>query len=120
MMVRLLVTALATFVVLATGIAADPSNHRRSLFYTLSITKRIDLNAKYYPVQGDLKRFKHLKNSTNRVSSGSSNLEEASASDESPLTNAGPCYEASVGVGNPPTYCKSCVDFLSGIKSSIL
>ena len=111
----LLVTTLASFVVLATGIvadAADPSNYRRSHSHSLSITKRIDPRAKYNPVQRDRKRFTHLINNTNQVSSGSSNLAEETA--ESPLTDAGACYEANVGIGNPPTYCKSCVNFLSG------
>jgi hypothetical protein len=113
MMVRLLVTALASFVVLATGIAAAPSNHRRSNLHSLSITKRIDPQGKYYPVQKDRKRFAHLMNNANQASSNSSNLAEGSA--ESPLTYDGASYEANVGIGVPPTNCKSCVDFLSGI-----
>jgi cathepsin E len=114
MMVMLLVTALASVVVLATGIVADPSNHRRSQPHSLSITKHIDPQGKYYPVQRDWSRFTHLMNKADRVSF--SNLAEKAAEEtELPLTNSGPCYEAKIGVGVPPTYCKSCVDFLSGM-----
>jgi hypothetical protein len=111
MIVMLLVTAVASFVVLATRVAAEPSNHRRSQPVSLSITKHIDPQGKYYPVQRDWRRFTSLMNEANQVSS--LNLAEETA--ELPLTDAGPCYEAKVGVGIPPTYCKSCVDFLSGI-----
>jgi hypothetical protein len=103
-MVMLLVTALASFVVLATSVAADPSNLRLN---SLSIARHIDPKGKYYPVRRDRRRHKHLINKVNRVDS--SNLVERTG--ELPLTNAGSYYEAKVGVGNPPTYCKSCVDF---------
>jgi hypothetical protein len=110
-MVMLLVTALASAVVLATRVAADPSNRRNTLLHSLYITKYIDPQGKYYPVQSDWIRFTHLTNKANQVSS--SNLAEETA--ELPLTYAGPFYEAKVGVGVPPTYCKSCVDSLSSI-----
>ena len=109
MIIMLLVTALASFVVLATRVAADPSNHRHSQPLSLSITKHIDPQGKYSPVQRDWRRFTHLMNKANRVSS----LAEETA--ELPLTDDGLCYEAKVGVGVPPTYCKSWVDFLSDI-----
>jgi cathepsin E len=104
-MVMLLVTALASFVVLATSVAAEPSNRR---LHSLSIAKHIDPKGKYYPVQRDRRRFTHLMNKDNRANS--SNLVERAG--EIPLTNVGSYhYEAKVGVGVPPTYCKSCVDF---------
>ena len=117
MMVMLLVTALASVVALATGIAADPSNPRRSPPHSLSIAKHIDPQVKYHPVQRDWGRFTHLMNKANRASSSNLALlaEETAEETELPLTNSGPCYEAKIGVGVPPTYCKSCVDFLSGI-----
>jgi len=111
MMVLLPFTALASFVALATKVAADPSNDRDSHFHSLTITKHIDPRAKYFPVRKDWRRFTHLMNNANGVSS--SNLAEESAKTD--LTNTGPVYEAKVGVGDPPTYCKSCVDFLSGM-----
>jgi hypothetical protein len=109
-MVMLLVTALVSFALLATSAAADPSNHRRSQTHSLSIKKQINPKGKFYPVQKDRKRLAQL---LNKAGQGGSNLVERTS--ESPLTDDGPCYVASVGVGNPPTYCKSSVDFLSGI-----
>jgi cathepsin E len=109
----LLVPAIASFVVLATSVAAfRPNPH-----YSLAISRHIDTQHKHYPVQRDQKRITHLKNKANRVSS--SNLVEDSEAAELPLNNTGSCYEAKIGIGNPPTYCKSCVDFLSGIYSSM-
>ena len=111
MMVTLLVTALASFVVLATGVAADSPNHDRP--HSLPITKKINTLGEYYPVKKDHRRFKHLMN---QLSSSSLGEEPAKIL----LDNVGPSYVAKVGVGSPPAYCKSCVDFLSGIWSSIL
>jgi len=110
MMVTLLVTALASFVVLATGVVADSPNHRP---HSLPITKKINTLGEYYPVQGDHRRIKHLMN---QLSSSSLGEEPAKVL----LGNTGPGYVARVGVGSPPAYCKSCVDILSGIWSSIL
>ena len=106
-MVMLLVTALASFVALATRVAADASIHRNSL----SITKDIDPKGKYNPVQRDWRRFTNLVDKADPV--GSLSLAKETA--EIPLTNLGPSYVARIGVGVPPTNCKSCVDFLSGI-----
>ena len=106
-MVMLLVTALASFVALATRVAADSSIHRNSL----SITKHIDPQGEYDPVQGDWRRLTHLMNKADPV--GSLNFTEDTA--ELSLANLGLCYVARVGVGVPPTNCKSCVDFLPGI-----
>ena len=107
----LLVTALASLVVLATGVVADPSKHHHSHPHSLSISKHINTKGKYHPVQKDRSRLKHLVNKANRVNSSSA-VEETAGS---LLTTDGPFYEAKIGVGVPPTYCKSCDDFLSSI-----
>ena len=112
-MVMLLVTALASFVVLATGVAADPSSYRRSQPHSLPIAKHINPQNKYHVVQRDRKRLTQLLNKGN-----SSNLVERAS--ELPLTDEVSCYEAKIGVGNPPTYCKSCVGYLVWHGSSIL
>jgi cathepsin E len=109
-MVMLLVTALVSFVVLATRVTAGRSNHHPHT-HSLSITKHIDLQAKYYPVQRDRRRFTHLMNKANPVNSMTLVESSKTADLGSPLNNIGPCYVAEIGIGVPPTYCKSCVDF---------
>jgi hypothetical protein len=108
-MVMLLVAALASFVVLATRVAADPSDHGHSP-HSLCITKHVGPKGKYNHVQRDRARISHLMNKAKPVNS--SKLAEETP--EVPLNNTGSYYTAKVGVGVPPTYCKSYVDFLSG------
>lgn len=116
-MVMLLVTAFVSFVVLATAVTAGRHSHHPSSHHpyprSLSITKEIDPSAKYCPAEKDRKRFKHLMNKVKPVNS--SNLVESSETADSglALNNTGPGYTAKIGVGSPPTYCKSCVDFYS-------
>ena len=110
----LLFTALASFVALATKVAADPSNDRHSHVHSLTITKHIDPRGKYFPVKRDSRRFTHLMNKANGVSS----LNLAESSDENyPTSYALMHYVANIGVGVPPTNCMSCVDFLSSMQS---
>ncbi|KAF8495722.1 acid protease [Russula emetica] len=106
-MVMLLVAALASFVVLATGVAADPSNHRRyPPFPMLSIVKRIDPHGKYNFVQSDRRRFTRLANNASHVSSLSLAEESADLS----LNDTGSSYQAKIAVGMPPTFYNLIVD----------
>lgn len=114
-MVRLLVTALAPFVVLATSVAADPSNHHRSAPLSLSITKHVNPFGSYCPVEEDRRRINHLSKKGNRTNATSNLKEPAGESINAQLNGTGLFYIAKVGVGIPATYRKSCVNFLSGI-----
>ena len=107
--IMLLVTALVSFVVLAARVAANPSNHHPHS-HSLSIAKHIDPNAKYNLVQRDRRRFTHLMSKANPVNSSSLVVEDSETA-ELPLINTGLCYVANVGIGEPPTLCKSRVDF---------
>jgi hypothetical protein len=113
MMVMLLVTALASFVVLVTRVAADPSDHpdshhrRYHSGLTVPFTKK-NLG-QYNPVQSDQRRFTNLMKKAN--TSIPSNLARDTA--EPNMTNTGSSYVAEIGVGVPPTYCTYCLYFPS-------
>jgi cathepsin E len=102
-MVTFLVTVLAPFVVLATRVVANPLLFRdSSIPISLSITKQIDSNGKFNPVRTDRRRIKGLSQLD------TSHLPSDDTSDGLPLDNTVANYLASIGVGNPPTNCKSC------------
>jgi hypothetical protein len=116
-MVMFLVTVLASFVALATRVTADQSDHpdshhrRYDSGHTVPLTKHNP--GPYNPVQSDQRRLMRLMNKANF-----SNLVENTAGLN--LTSFDDWrYMANISVGVPPTYCKSCLYFLSGIQSSI-
>jgi hypothetical protein len=119
MLVMLLVSAFAPFVVLVTAVAADPKAIRDSPL-SLSFTKHWHTNddGTFHPIKSDRKRFKNLMKGGQKCSS--SNLETTQANSEAApevaLNNTGVAYLAKVGVGNPPTYCEAC-QCLPGIVS---
>ena len=98
MMVTLLVIVLAPFVVLATRVVANPLLSSAPI--SLSITKQINSNGKYNPVLSDRSRVEGL----NRLGSPPSN----DTFYRLPLDNTVANYVAYIGVGNPPSNCKSC------------
>ena len=106
-MVRLLITALAPFVVLATSVAADSYNRRHSSLPSLSITKHIDPYGNYCPVERDRRRITHLTNKANRVNATSNLVEPAGESINIQLNDTSLFYMAKIGVGIPTTYRKS-------------
>jgi hypothetical protein len=110
-MVMLLVAALASFIVLTMSVAVDSSDHHRSQPVSLSVARHIDPHDRHHAAQRDQRRSTHLRNRAGLDSS--SDLTEGTA--ELPLNETGSTYEAKVGFGNPPIYCESRVDFLSGI-----
>ena len=115
-MVILPVTAIASFIVLATSVVAR--SYGVTPFAAVAISKHVDPQGNYCPVQKDQRRITHLKNKAHRVNS--SNLVVDSETAELNLNNTGSSYAAKVGIGNPPTYCKSCASFLSEIYYSIM
>jgi cathepsin E len=107
------VVALAPFVVLATRVVANPLLIRAApaAFYSLSISKHINPDGKINPVQSDSIRINNLIKG-NQLGSSTSN----DTADEVSLQDIGPSYVVSIGVGTPPTNCKSCrFNVLSGM-----
>jgi cathepsin E len=102
----LLVAALAPLVVLATTVVADPNAIPNSpISISLPITKQINLTGTFHPSQRDQNRWMNL------LTGGQASTSEIT---EVPLTYSIIAYSANIGVGDPPTYCKSC-QFLPGI-----
>ncbi len=101
----LLVAGLVPLVVLATRVLGDPSVARDSLF-TVPISKRISFNGAPDFTQRDRKRLRNLVKRVNMAPS-------------IPLNNTGGAYVATIGVGEPATYCESC-QFLPRMISYIL
>ena len=108
----LLVIGLAPFVVLATRVVANPLLIRESApLMSLFISKQFNPDGKNNPVQSDLIRINSLIKG-NQLGSSTSN----DTTDELPLKDIGTDFVASIGVGNPPAYCKSCrFNVLSGM-----
>ena len=106
----LLVAALAPFVVLATTVVANLIAIRNSPI-SLPITKQINLNGTFlHPGRRYQKRW------TNPVTGRQRSTSEVI---DVPLANFDVVnYFANIGVGDPPTYCKSC-RFLPAIVSYI-
>ncbi len=111
MVIMLLVTTLAPFVVLATRVVADPFLTRDSPLPSLSISRHVDAAGTYHPVERDKRRFKHLMNKNKGTNIRLGTSTSSDTADEVPINTTGINYVASVGIGVPPTYCRSCVDF---------
>jgi hypothetical protein len=101
----LLVAALAPFVVLATRVIAHPNALRDSLI-SLPITKHINSNGTSSPVLRDRKRWAKLAK------------DDQQSTLEISLNHTAFSYVVNIGVGDPPTYCKSC-EFLPALVSYI-
>jgi hypothetical protein len=91
------------FLLSAVGIAANPVVIRQGPV-SLPLARRINATGFNDLVQKDRARAKNLADVYQAKESGTlghSTIVRVG------LTNAGVTYEANVGVGNPPTYCKS-------------
>ena len=99
MLVILMFTALAPFLVLAR------KHHRTPHTYSLSETPRLPISkqiGKSNPIHGDRNRVNnHIKVGQQYHSSTSGAVPELA------LNNNGTDFLAEVGIGDPPTYCES-------------
>jgi cathepsin E len=97
----LLVALLVPFVLLAACIAANPVFIRDSLVdVSVPITKHVSANNTLNAIQRDRAR---VANFASRF--GASTLDIVP---NVPLDDYGVVFVASIGVGEPPTYCESC------------
>ena len=96
----LLVAALASFVVLASSVVADPSTTSKSPI-SVPVAKRV--TKPFNPGQGDRERLRNLVKGVQRRDF--SNSERIISNVH--LNDIGFDYTANVGIGNPPTYCES-------------
>jgi hypothetical protein len=103
----LLIASLTPLVVLATGVAASPTVIRDGSHISLPISRHLNYDGNLGIIQRDRKRLNNLVSDGKR----SSTLDETH---NLPLNNTGIVYSASVGIGDPPTYCE-CYQFSPGI-----
>jgi hypothetical protein len=96
----LLIAALASFVVLASRVVADPSTTSNS---PISVPIAKHVTRPFNPSQRDRE---HLRNLVKGVQRRDFSNSERIISDVH-LNDVGLDYTASVGIGNPPTYCES-------------
>jgi hypothetical protein len=94
--VMLLIASLTPLVVLATRAAAG-STVIRDYPISLPISRHLSHNGNLGIIQSDQKHLNNL------VSDG----KHSSSTHSLPLNNTGIVYSASVGIGDPPTYCES-------------
>ena len=101
----LLSTGLASLVVLATGVVADPSLAiARDSLIRVPISKRINFNG----IPDFTKRDRdHLRNLVKR-SGHRHRSPNVNKIPDIPLNNTGGIYVATIGVGEPATNCESC------------
>jgi cathepsin E len=94
----LLVAILASFVVLATTVAAH-SNGIPNKAISLSITSHLNFTGMnpFHPSRRDQKRWMNLVKGGRRSTSETTDV---------PLADYCVIYSANVGVGDPPAYCK--------------
>jgi hypothetical protein len=100
MLVILIFTALAPFLVLARKHHRVPHNCFLSGIPRLPISKQI---GKANPIHGDRNRFNNLIKVGQQYNSSTSG-----AVPELALNNNGSNFLAEVGIGDPPTFCESC------------
>jgi cathepsin E len=96
----LLITSLAAFVVLAKAVPDCPKTVHKSLV-SLRLAKNLNSS---YGVSGLVERDR--ARASIFLEQSSTSAPESISSVE--VTNAANFYLASVGVGAPPTYCRSC------------
>ena len=118
MQLTLLIAVLAPFLELFARVAADPNASQNSLI-RLPMKNHIKSHhpGSFNPAQMDLARVTNLVGGAKRRHS--SPLHEIKNAPLSVNYTASAIYVASVGIGNPPTFCESC-QFLFSIASNML
>ena len=94
--------SLTAFLLLAVSVAANPIVVRKPPV-SLSFARQLNVTGAHDLVKKDQARAKNLISVGNAKQSGTLS---PSAVVSVGVTNVGVVYEASVGVGNPPTSCK--------------